>query len=503
MRIELPTRFPLEKTLVFASVLFCVQQAEHTGLVFSLLFFGFIVLGNVAFNVGGGFSRASGAYVFLFGFLTAGIGVFWKAVLGEPADSNLLVPQLDMAVYTASMFMLLLVIVANRRLTGRAPGIAPGQLDYTLSALGCLVLGSTQTLVNAMGGGGPGSLLSIVNQLSQFFPLAIILGTIGAIQDSGGRRSINFISGTAMAMVMAGSMVAFTKQGMFTPMACWVVAAAFTRFRLRLVHYAVLGSFAVFGFIVIPLIAEGRMVVSPDAGYAARATVVYHILTHLGEAREQEKETAANVVAFQGKSGYYNNPQGFLERLSILSVDDTFFNYTARGNYIGYQPIIDDYENFIPHFLDPDKPVPIGGNYYAHEIGGFLAEADTSTGISFSPMAEAFHVDGWIGIFLLMPAIWLTLFVPVDYICGDLRRSPWGLLVVVIFSHVAAESLLGSLIWISVYGTLSLVLAILFCTHFAPIVGALFYGGNRLSERASPPMRFPRSMRDRVQGRVV
>jgi hypothetical protein len=422
--------------------------------------------------------------------LTTVIGVSWKAVLGEAADSNLLVPQLDMACYTASMFMLLLVILVNRRLTGTARGLAPGEMDYTLSALGCLVLGITQSVLNTLGGGGPGSLLAIVNQLSQFFPLAIILGTIGAIKDSEGRRSVNFISGLAMAMVFIGSMLAFTKQGMLTPMACWLVGASFLHFRLRIVHYIVIGCFAVFAFTIVPLIGEGRINVPEGASYGTRAAVVYNILTNLKEAKEQQSETTANVVAAQGKSGYYNSPQGFMERLSILSVDDAFFNYTNKGNYIGYRPIIEDYENFIPHFLLPDKAVPIGGNYYAHEIGGFLAEGDESTGISFSPVAEAYHVDGWIGVFLLLPAIWLSLFASVDYICGDLRRSPWGLLVVVIFAHAAAESLLGSLIWISGYGNIGLIFAIVFCTRFAPVVGALFYGGNRMAERASPPMFF-------------
>jgi hypothetical protein len=482
------------KTLVFCSILFCVQQVEHTGVAFSLLFFGFIIIANFAFNIGGGFTRASGAYVFLFALLTCGLGVLWKAILGEPADSNLLVPQLDMACYTASMFMLLLVMIMNKRLVGTAPGVAPGEIDYTLSALGCLVLGVTQSILNSRGAGGPGSLLSIVNQLSQFFPLAIILGTIGAIKDSGGKTSVNFISGLAMIMVFIGSMLAFTKQGMLTPMACWLVGASFLHFRLRLVHYIVIGAFAVFAFTVVPLIGEGRVFVPEGAGYGVRAAIVEHILTNLREAKEQEVETNANVVAAQGKSGYYNSPQGFMERLSILSVDDAFFNYTNKGNYIGYSPVIADYENFIPHFLLPDKPVPVGGNFYAHEIGGFLAEGDESTGISFSPIAEAFHVDGWIGIFILLPAIWLSLFVSVDYICGDLRRSPWGLLVVVIFAHAAAESLLGSLIWISGYGNLGLIFAIVFCTHFAPVVGSLFYGGNRMAERASPPMFFPASM---------
>ncbi len=490
MRIQLPTRISTTKTLIFASGLFCVQQLEHTDLLFSLLFFAFVMIGVIAFNAGGGFSRVSGAYVFLFTVLTCVLGVTWKAVLGEPANSNLLVPQLDMAIYAASNFMLLLVILLNKRLTGRSQGLAPGDLTYSLAALGCLILGLIQNVLNALGLASPGSALSIANQLSQFFPLAIILGTIGAMRDSGGRRSINFVSGLSMTLVLLGGMLAFSKQGIFTPIACWIVAAAFCKFNLRPVHYIVLIAFAVSSYIVAPLIAAGRVHVSENAGYAERAAVVYGILTHLGQAKQAEVETQANAAAFAGKSGYYNQPQGLIERLSILSADDSLFNYTAKGNYIGYRPIIEDYENFIPHFILPDKPVPIGGNYYAHEIGGILADADDSTGISFSPMGEAFHVDGWVGIFFLMPLIWLSLFASLDHICGDLRRSPWGLLMVVLFAHAAAESLLASLIWMSVFGNLGLVLAIAFCTRFAPVVGALFYGGNRFAEQASAPMAY-------------
>lgn len=471
--------------LIFASVIFCLQQLEHTSLIFSVCFFAFVMLGNIAFNEGGGFSRVSGAYVFLFTVLTCGVGVTWKAVIGEAADSNLANPQLDMTIYAASNFMLLLVILVNKRFTGRAQGIASGDMNYTLAAIGCLVLGLIQTVLNSLGLGGPGTALSILNQLSEFFPLAIILGTIGAIRDSGGRRSINFVSGISMLLIFIGSMLAFTKQGMFMPMACWLMAAAFARFNLRLVHYIVLITLVVSSYVIVPLIAEGRTRASANADYAERAAIVYDILTHLDEAKQAENETAAAVVAFQGKSGYYNKPQGLIERLSILPADDTLFGYTDRGHYIGYLPIIQNYENFIPHFILPDKPVPINGNYYAHEVGSFIPDDDFSTGISFSPMAEAFHVDGWIGIFLLMPAIWLSLFVSLDYICGDIRRSPWGLLMVVYIAHSAAESLLGSLIWMSVFGNLGLILAILFCTHFAPIIGALFYGGNRPAELAS------------------
>ena len=486
MRAYLPTRIPLTKTLIFASILFVVQQFQHTGFVFSLLFFGFVLLSNIAFNAAGGFSRTAGAYVFFFSLLVVIVGVVWKAVVGEPADSNLLVPQLDMLCYTISMLMLLVVIFLSDRLFGRAKGIAPTETDYKLASIGCLVLGLTQMFVNAVVPASPGGLIAIVNQLSQFLPLAIILGTIDVIQETGGRRSMNFVNAIAMLMSFVSGMLVFSKQGMFIPAVCWLLGAFFAHLRLRVVHYVAIGLFAAFGLGIAPLVATGRDYAGANT-YLQRAQVDYYILTHLPEAREQARETAQYEIDALGRIGYYNTSQGLIGRLSMISVDDSFFNYSNRGNFIGYGPIGTYYENWIPHVLLPDKPETIGGNYYAHEIGGFLAPDDNSTGVSFSPIPEAYHLGGWVGIFLLMPAIWFSLFLSMDLICGDFRRTPWGMLVVLIFAHSAPESLISGLVWLSGYGNLALLFAILFCTYFAPVVGALFYGAARHPSSSAAP----------------
>jgi len=493
VRIQFPTRIPLIKTLLFAVPLFGLQQLEHTGLAFSLLFFAFVVLGNFAFNAAGGFSKASGAYVFLYAMLLGIVGVVWKAVLGEPADSNLKVPILLMAVYAASMAMLLVVMLVNHRLTAHLRSFAShmgmGELNYTLAALGCLMGTFTLQFLDTILGSAPGSLLSILNQLNLLIPLAIILGTIGAMRDSGGRRSINLINCVAMLLTFVGGMLNFSKQAMLTPLACWVVAALYMRFNLRRVHILVLGAYAVFTFTLMPLISSGRNEVPPQgANYAQRVQIVLNILSDTKAAREQQQMADSFAVANSNATDYFGSPQGFIERLTIIPPDDTFLNYTAQGNNIGYLPIMLDFENFVPHFLLPDKPPTIGGNYYAHLIGGILAPDDFTTGISFSPVSEAYHIDGWRGVCLLLPAIWLLLFFITDYLCGDLRKSPWGLLMVVIFSHAAAESMVGGLIYLIGYGSLSLMVAIVFSTRVAPIVGALFYG-----REAVVPLPRPRS----------
>ena len=137
--------------------------------------------------------------------------------------------------------------------------------------------------------------------------------------------------------------------------------------------------------------------------------------------------------------------------------------------------------NWIPHIILPNKEalMPAGvtnpGNFYTHEIGG-LAPDDFSTGISYSPTAEAFHMNTWLGIVIVGGAVWTLLFIVTDVICGDLRKSPFGLLAMVAFSHVAPESLIAGLVYYIFFTNFGIIVAIVFCAYFAPILGTLLSG---------------------------
>ncbi len=86
---------------------------------------------------------------------------------------------------------------------------------------------------------------------------------------------------------------------------------------------------------------------------------------------------------------YYNEPQGFFDRLTMIGPDDALIDYTSRGNYYGVAVIPAYFANWIPHFLWPDKPGLASGNLFAHEIGGIVAEDDYTTGISFTPVGRS------------------------------------------------------------------------------------------------------------------
>ena len=490
MRFTLPTRIPLPQAFIFASVFFCVQQIQHTKLFFSLFYFAFLILTVIAFNLAEGFTRLTGAYIFWYSTLIVIFGVTWKAVVGEPADSNLYTPLLDISLYTSSMAMLLLVTLLNKKMDFRSLGIGGGfsgpDLNYTVAGLGCLIVGYGIMFANALFGQAPGGIVSALIQINVFPQLGLILATIGAIHDSGGRRSTNAISIVGLTFFTVLGITSFSKQAMITPMLCWGIGALYSRLRVRFIYIVAIILMAVitFGFYG-PISASRDLAEGLDTN--GRIKLVSYLVTHWSLLQDhiQGQEDMANQ---NGLAGYYNKAQGSLiDRLSMIPPDDSLFAYTAQGHYEGIDPVVNYFASLAPHFISPNKQNKFSGNYYAHEIGMGLAADDFTTGISFSPVGEAYHTMGWGGIFWLLPLLWIMLFTSVDFVVGEMTKYPWGLMVVVWFAHAAPESMLGGIIYFIGLGNFGMLIAIIVVTKIAPILGTLFAGN-----AASPP---PRSMR--------
>ena len=118
---------------------------------------------------------------------------------------------------------------------------------------------------------------------------------------------------------------------------------------------------------------------------------------------------------------------------------------------------------------------------------GGLAEEDTTTGISFSPTAEAFHMARWLGVLVAAPILWVLLFVVFDSLFGDLRATPWGLLAIASISHIAPEGGLSVMIYLLTFGSEILIFCALFATWVAPVLATAVLGPARLRGEFSPP----------------
>lgn len=464
-----------------------LQQMEHTKFVFSALFFAFVLLSVLAFNLAGGFSRASGAYVFWFALLVAIMGCVWKALLGEPADSNLQSPVLVMAIYAVSMMMILASVFVAGRVTRHTPGLSrlirADEVNLGLASIGCLIVQQLIVWANFVFPTGNGSLISILNQENILVPLAALLSTVHTIRSSDGRHSLSVVSLYAMIpSFLWGGLLFYSKQGMFTPAVCWLAAACSQRYRLGLRHILGLVLFiAASLYLLVPLSQVGRALAPDSASVEDRALLTVDLLTHPKRLRMEYRDKA-DPGESTVRIGYYKTPQGAADRMTMFPIDDALITYSATGHYIGYGPVLFDFLNWIPHFILPDKEqlaVAGTGNLYAHEMGALVNDDDTSTGISFTPVAEAFHLDGWYGICLLMPFIWILLFVTVDPVCGDLRYSPFGLMSIVAFAHLAPESLIGGLTFFIWNINIAIVGTTIFCAYFAPVLGTLLVGSKQ------------------------
>jgi hypothetical protein len=494
LRLPFPVRISLWRASCFASFLFLVQLLEGTHLYFAVCSFLFIVVATVAFNLAGGFTRASGAYVFFYAILAVIFGLICKAFLGEPADSNLTAPNLTITVFLGGITAMLGAVFISRRLTIKRAllqNIVPDENLHN-AAVGCMVIGFVILVLFTGAPHQEGSVLSALAQINRFFPMAILLGVIYQIRKSGGKSSVNLSVLISAAVVFGTGLLNYGKEAMFTPLVCWGIAAMSQRYKI--VISQVIGgviAIALIFYYLVPYSQYGRNFRDPDQSLSDNIKTSLSLLSNLDEVRKISHETEEEQREVNG-GGYFNTPQGLFDRLQMISVDDGLIAYTDQNGTFGPAPIILGFQNLIPHFLWKDKPNFNFGNSYAHELG-FLAEEDTSTGISFSPSGEGFHVLGWMGVLVVAPLLWTMVFTLYDSLCGDVRKSPWGLLVVVYVSHVAPEGGLGGLIYMLGYLAVGLLFMTFSAAYVMPIIGTLVAGPEkRRIRRVVVPHSVPR-----------
>jgi hypothetical protein len=473
--------------LLFAVILCAVQLLQGTKAIFSLCCFFYVLVAAYAFNVAGGFTRTSGAFIFFNAVLTVILGVCMKAYLGEAADSNLLSPLLTIRVYLSCMCMMCMAAYLTRKFATKRALLGKMVTDSNMqtATVGCLIAGILMSVAVLVIPSGSGSVLSALNQLNRFFPMAIILGVINSIRRSGGTRSINppiLISGSLMFLI---GVFGFSKEGMIAPFACWLIAAASQRYKMSRWQLAgiVLGTIFLFRYLV-PYAQYGRNFRDEDSGISISTSL--YLLSNLEYVREQYLEMSA--FSYEERvSGYYNTPQGFFDRLQMVAIDDALIDNTERFGTFGIYPLVASFENLVPHFIWKDKPAVFFGNVYAHQIG-MLAPDDDSTGISFSPASDAFHEASWYGIFIWSPLMFFLLFVVFDSICGDVRKTPWGILVMVLYAHMAPEGGLGGITYMLGYTTLGILFAAVMGSYAMPLLGTLFIGPEGIQLRRGAPI---------------
>ena len=493
MRIPLFARVPLVPLTLFAGGLFVVQQVEGTSLSFSALSLLYILLFGIACNIAGGITRPAGGFIFSAGLFTVIIGITYKAILGEPGQSNLMSPNIDMLIYCASMAqyaLLALLVKYIRPKKGLLAGSALGEAAKK-SAFGCLVFGALLIFLSISPSYSRSGIVTALRQINTFLPMAILLGTYYESRISNGTRSSNWIVLTAGAIGFMTGLVGFSKEGMFAPPLTWFVAciAAGHNFtRKQIVGGLLAGAFMV--SFLVPFAQIGRNFRDVDNNFVVNTSAALGLVMDLPRLRREfllaEKTTSEEDDL---KPHYYNSPAGLLDRLTIFGPDDALITETEDVGEEGFAPTILAYQNIIPHFLWPGKPALLAGNYYAREIGGMIGDEDETTGVSFSPSSDAYHQGRWLGIFTVLPLTIFLLFYITESLSGDVRKSPWGLIFIIGAAHSASEGAILGQVYVFSVGAFGVVFVALMARYVLPVVGGIALNQERTVVRKTSDFR--------------
>jgi hypothetical protein len=289
---------------------------------------------------------------------------------------------------------------------------------------------------------------------------------------------------------VATGLMAYSKQGIIGSFAVWTFAAASQRYKVSIAQIAgLLITFAFIVYYLVPYSQVGRAYLSGTT-FSQNVKIRIYLLSHLNLVRKAEKQMTdqflgrSDVTVFR----YYSQPEGFADRLTMIPPDDAIINATENGAVFGLFPTIFSFENIIPHFVWPSKPIINFGNIYAHEVGILTDEDDTTTGISFSPAGEAYHEAEWVGVLIIFPALLLMLFLLTDSCCGDTRESPFALLALIVFLHSAPEGGVFDIVRQSTLGILTLFIASVISVKVIPILADLVIGPAKKGLRRTPSL---------------
>ena len=476
MRLPVPDRFATKPVILFCVFIFLGQLFTGTDLSFSLATICYIIFAVVGFNVSGGLYYASGAYIFFNAVLTSLLGLTYKIFLGEAGQATLRSGDQSMLVYAAGMFSMMVAAILNSRLRPKRGLLADLALGPAMkrAALGCLIFGIVLTLFTAKS--EEGTIGSAFRQVNRFLPMAILLGASYELQLSNGRRGTNWIVNCSIAFLFLQGLVGFSKEGMFLGPAVWLVCAIAFGYDFRRSQLLVF-SLAAFlaNYYLVPYSQYVRVYGSEKGSRLENVATAARYLGNLNETRrlylEQQESTKV-----EGEPHLFSTPQGFLDRLNMLAFDDAIITITEEGSVFGLQPTILSYANVLPHFIWRDKPHFAFGNVYAHEIG-LLDDEDVTTGISFSPIGDAYHQAAWLGVLVVWPGVVFLFFFATDSLTGSAKYAPWALLPISQTPHIAPEGMMAGVILLTTYGIFSLLAIVFFARYLLPIATSIFGTG--------------------------
>ena len=432
MRIPFPTSIPMMQALLFFGGLLAVQLLEGTDPAFAMLMLIAQVFAVMAFNALGGMPDVAGSFC-LFSLLpNVTVPEIAHAIVRQPGDYHILEPLKTSAV--CAIFYASIYLVARFVVMLPHPLPLLDRVKFSLnelrvvSVLSAILSLAIMTAALAAGEVRDGTILAA---LQHFYPLlnslSVITATYVRLKSTDGRSAMNWYVALILAAAIIPGVLGASKEGMLTPPLCWLLVCAAGRYRFTRPQVAVLAGFLVVVWVfVYPYSQNARDVVRSARSFPERIAVIVAYFRNPATV----EDTASNIDPDTSEFGESSTKLSIVQRFSLLNSAGMLVNADNTEGFTGIERYFPAFLAIVPHFVWPNRPVPIASNELGHKAGFKMGANDTTTGIAISSPALFYDAGGWLGLPVYTVLDFLLYFFVLRSIVGNATQSIWGMMMI-------------------------------------------------------------------------
>jgi hypothetical protein len=442
MRIPFPSYVPLKPLLLGLSVELCIQLIQGTHPIFAILILVSQACAIAAFNYMGGMTHMTGAFC-LFAILpTVTVPELAHLALGQPGDFNLVHP-IETACVCAVFFACVMVVARMMSLVRHHIALLD-RIHFSImelrliSILACIVALSVQIKMLTLS--GPlenGSLLAALNHFYPFLiAISVMMATYVRIATTNGKSVMNPFVGFLLVIAILPGMLSASKEGILTPLLCWLVVVAASRHSFS--------WHGIVGLVAVLLVAWNYVYpFSQNARFPIRAANTISEKVDLIVDYFRDPSQFPDVNSSYTKSsefGFESSKVSIVARYSTLPSIDMLIDADRRLGYTGIEAYLPVLVSIVPHALWPDRPAPITSNELGHKAGFDMANGDTTTGIAIGTPGLFFDLGGWLALIVYTLACFGLFFFAAVRLVGSSATGIWGLVVIGTEANMAGNA---------------------------------------------------------------
>jgi hypothetical protein len=465
MRIPFPKTIPLGPLLITLTAVLLVQIIQGTDPAFAILMLVAQFAAMVGFNRMGGMTHMAGAFCLFAVLPNVTVPEITHLLLGQPGDYNLQHPLV-----TAGVCAVFFACVMTAALVVSSIGHPVALLDkiqfsivelQIIGALACIIAASVAIkLITLSERVEDGSLLAALNHfVPMLLAVSVMLATYVRIVRTNGRSAVNwYVVLLLFGSILPGLLTA-GKEGMLTPLLCWIVVVASSRYRLTWLGTLGLAAVLLVAWaFVYPFSQNARDVVRASDSVSERAELIIQFIRDPSQFPD-----STSTFAESSEFGTATSKVNIVARYSLLHPDDMLIDADLRSGYTSIDRYAPALLTVVPHALWPDRPDAIHSNELGHKAGFSMSDADTETGISIGSPAMFFDVGGWIALIVYTLICFISYFFAIIRLVGSSERSIWGLVPVGTEALLAGAASPASMFYlvVSFMGTFFVMIAFL------------------------------------------